>query len=209
MIVSHAHRFIFVAVPKTGTHSVRHALREHMGPDDVEQARLFVTKAFPWPELAAVGHGHLSFQEVRPFLGEEAWNGYLKFAFVRNPFDRFVSYCAFATSQNGAFLRDPKGVMRHFLFTAPPTNHMVFKPQHSFLTGADGELQADMLGKVETMQASYDAIAARIGIASTPLERVNASKHGDWRGYYDRELIGGVEKIYGRDLELFGYTFEG
>lgn len=187
---------------------MRHALRQHMGRDDVEQARLFVEKAFPWPELAAVGHGHLSFQDVRPFLGEEAWQNYFKFAFVRNPFDRFISYCAFATSRDGAFLRDPKGVMRHFLFTAPPLQHMVFKPQHVFLTGSDGALQSDLLGKVETMQQSYDRIAARIGIASTTLERVNASRHGDWRGYYDAELIGGVERIYGRDLELLGYTFD-
>ena len=103
MIVSHRHRFIFVAVPKTGTHSVRHALRGHLGPDDMEQARLFVEKQFPIPELAQLGHGHLSFEQVRPFLGEEVFQNYLKFAFVRNPFDRFISYCAFATSREGTF----------------------------------------------------------------------------------------------------------
>lgn len=208
MIVSHAHRFIFAAVPKTGTHSVRQALRGHLGANDVEQARLFVEKALPWPELAAVGHGHLSFEDVRPYLGEHVWRSYFKFAFVRNPFDRFVSYCAFATSRDGGFKRDPKGVMRHFLFTAPPFHHMVFRPQHMFLTGPDHALQPDLLGKVETMQESYDAIAARIGIASTPLARVNASQHGNWRDYYDRDLIGGVERIYARDLELFGYTYD-
>ena len=42
MIISRKHKFIFVAVPKTGTHSVRRALREQMGPDDLEQVRLFV-----------------------------------------------------------------------------------------------------------------------------------------------------------------------
>lgn len=207
MIVSHTHRFVFAAVPKTGTHSVRQALRLHMGPDDVEQARLIVEKRFPWPELAKVGHGHLSFEEVRPFLGEEAFGSYVKFAFVRNPFDRFVSYCAFATSRQGSFERDPQGVMRHFLFTAPPENHMVFWAQHRFLTGPDGQVQADMIGKVETMQASYDAICARIGIAPTALDKVNTSKRGDYRDYYDQELIDGVARRYGRDLELFGYDY--
>lgn len=47
MIISHLHRFIFVAVPKTGTHSVRQALREQMGDDDLEQVGLFVNKRFP------------------------------------------------------------------------------------------------------------------------------------------------------------------
>ena len=207
MIISHQHRFIFAAVPKTGTHSVRQALRLHMGPDDVEQARLIVEKRFPWPELARIGHGHLGFEEVRPFLGEEAFGGYVKFAFVRNPFDRFVSYCSFATSKQGSFQRDPQGVMRHFLFTAPPENHMVFWPQHRFVTGPNGAVQADMIGKVETMQASYDAICERIGIAPSALEKVNRSQRGDYRDYYDQELIDAVAKRYARDLELFGYDY--
>ena len=53
MIVSHRHRFIFAAVPKTGTHAVRQALREQMGEEDVEQVGLFVNRRFPWAELAA------------------------------------------------------------------------------------------------------------------------------------------------------------
>jgi Sulfotransferase family len=207
MIVSRKHRFIFVAVPKTGTHSVRQALRSHLGPDDMEQARLFVEKQFPMPELAALKHGHLSLNQVRPFLGEEVFGNYLKFAFVRNPFDRFISYCAFATSKQGAFDRDPKGVMRQFLFVRPPRGHIIFRPQHSFLTGPNGELQTDILGKVETMQASYDAIATRLGIEPTTLDHANRSRRGDYRDYYDQQMIDGVAKIYARDLELFGYDF--
>lgn len=207
MIVSYKHRFIFAAIPKTGTHSVRHGLREHMGPDDIEQARLFVEKKFPIPELARLGHGHISLAEVRPFLGEEMFSDYLKFAFVRNPFDRFVSYCAFATSREGTFARDPQRVMRHFLLVAPPHQHIIFRPQHLFLTDRDGTLLADMLGKVEEMQQSYDAICARIGIASTPLDHANRSQRGAYRDYYNQELIDGVAKIYARDLDLFGYEY--
>ena len=109
MIISHRHRFVFTAIPKTGTHSVRQALREQLGPDDLEQVRLFVEKRLPWPELARLGHGHISLAELRPVLGEEMFGDYFKFAFVRNPFERFVSYCAFATSQQAALLL-PAGI---------------------------------------------------------------------------------------------------
>lgn len=207
MIVSHRHNFIFAAIPKTGTHSVRHGLREHMGPDDMEQARLFVEKQFPIPALARLGHGHISLAEVRPFLGEDVFSSYLKFAFVRNPFDRFVSYCAFATSREGSFARDPQRVMRHFLFVAPPHQHIIFRPQHMFLTDRDGAMLADMLGKVEDMQQSYDGICARIGVASTRLDHANRSTRGAYRDYYDQELIDGVAKIYARDLDLFDYDY--
>lgn len=207
MIVSHQHRFIFAAVPKTGTHAVRRALREHLGPEDIEQVGLFVRKAFPYPELAARKHGHLTLAEVRPFLGEEAFGGYFKFAFVRNPFDRFVSFCAFMTRAEDAFGRDPQGVMRHILFRLRPFDQILFRPQHGFLVDGEGRLLTNQVGRVERMQASYDAVCERIGIPAAPLEQVNASQRGDYRRYYDDQLRDGVAAFYRRDLELFGYEF--
>ena len=210
MIISHRHRFIFAAVPKTGTHAVRQALREQLGDDDVEQVGLFVDKRFPWDELAALRHGHLALRQVRPHLGQAAFDGYVKFAFVRNPFDRFVSYCAFMTRGGDDFARRPRDVMRHFLFAAPPEHHILFQSQASVLTGEDGEtLLTDVVGRVEDMQASYDAICARIGMAARPLDRVNESRRGDYRSYYDPVLVDGVAARYAQDLDLFGYTFEG
>ena len=210
MIISHRHRFVFAAVPKTGTHSVRQALREQLGDEDVEQVGLFVNKRFPWSDLAAIQHGHLALRQVRPYLGDEAFDGYFKFAFVRNPFDRFVSYCAFMLRGGEAFQQRPRDVMRHFLFVDPPEAHILFQPQASLLVDADGKtMLANAVGRVEDMQASYDGICARIGIASRPLDRVNGSQHGDYRLYYDQALIDGVAARYAQDLELFGYVFEG
>lgn len=156
MIISHQHRFIFAAVPKTGTHSVRQALREHMSDEDIEQVGLFVNKRFPYEPLAAIRHGHLSLAQIRPFLGEESFQEYFKFAFIRNPYDRFVSYCAFMSRDTDAFQHSPQAVMRHFLFLQPPEQHILFQPQSTLLVDADGVLLADMVGRVEDMQASYD-----------------------------------------------------
>lgn len=210
MIVSHRHRFIFAAVPKTGTHAVRQALREHLGEADVEQVGLFVNRRFPWAELAAIPHGHLSLRQVRPCLGEAAFGSYFKFAFVRNPFDRFVSYCAFMLRGGEVFQQRPRDAMRHFLFREPPEGHVLFQSQASLLVDEDGRtLLTDRIGRVEEMQGSYDALCARIGLSSRPLERVNESRHGDYRRYYDPELIDAVAARYAQDLELFGYDFEG
>lgn len=210
MIVSHRHRFIFAAVPKTGTHAVRQALRERMGDEDVEQVGLFVNKRFPWADLAAIQHGHLSLRQVRPYVGEEAFAAYFKFAFVRNPFDRFVSYCAFMLRGGDVFQRQPREAMRHFLFADPPEGHILFQPQAWLLVDDDGEtLLADQVGRVEDMQGSYDDICARIGIAPRPLDRVNGTRREDYRVYYDQALIDGVAARYAQDLALFGYDFEG
>lgn len=207
MIVSHARRFIFAAIPKTGTHSVRQALRPHMDEGDLEQVGLFVNKRFPYAELAAISHGHISLQQVRPYLGEPAFGDYFKFAFVRNPFDRFVSYCAFMTRGNDAFQRDPRRVMHRILFEVRPMHHVLFQPQYGFVADEDGRLLADMVGRVEEMQSSFDAICERIGVPSVPLGRVNGSQHETYRDYYDPALRDGVASLYQRDLDLFGYGF--
>jgi hypothetical protein len=207
MIVSHQHRFIFAAIPKTGTHSVRQALREHLGPDDIEQVGLFVDKRFPYEALAQLRHGHLGLEQVRPHLGDDVFEAYFKFAFVRNPFDRFVSYCAFVTRNEGSFESQPQQVMRRILFELQPLQHILYQPQHTLLVDAQGRLLADYIGRAEQMQSSYDEICTRIGIPSRELSKVNPSRRGDYRQYYDQALIDGVSALYRRDLELFGYEF--
>jgi hypothetical protein len=177
-----------------------------MGPEDMEQVGLFVRKSLPIPELARIRHGHLTLSQVRPYLGPETFESFFKFAFVRNPFDRFVSYCSFVTREKDQFDRDPKAVM-HYFVANPPWSHILFQPQHQFVTDEAGQLLADTIGRVEQMQESYDDIARRIGIPPAPLARVNSSRRRDYRDYYDRELIDGVAKLYARDLELFGYEF--
>src|SRR6187551_2124698 len=164
MIISDSRKFIFVAIPKTGTHSVRRALRPHMSEDDIEQVRLFEEKKFPIPELANLRHGHISLAQLRPFLDPAKFDSFFKFAFVRNPFDRFVSYCAFMTRKHGAFERDPQGTMRKILFELRPMDHVHFQPQYTLLIDAAGALEMDVIGRVERMQEDYDAICARIGI---------------------------------------------
>jgi len=210
MIISHRHQFIFAAVPKTGTHAVRQALREQLGDADVEQVGLFVDKRFPWKDLAAIRHGHLALRQVRAHVGEQAFADYFKFAFVRNPFDRFVSYCAFMFRHTDTFQQRPRQVMRHFLFEQPPESHVLFQPQASLLVDDDGStLLTESVGRVEDMQGSYDAICAHIGIASRPLDRVNGSTRGDYRRYYDHALIDAISARYAVDLDKFGYAFDG
>jgi hypothetical protein len=207
MILSHRHRFIFFAVPKTGTHAVRFALREHLGETDEEQVQLFVRKTLSYPEIAQLQHGHIRWDEIRPVLGDEVWNGYFKFAFVRNPWDRFVSYCAFAHRNTGGFARDPRSAMHGVIDDPNHRRHLLFQPQHRFICNADGTIMVDYVGRHETMQASYDAIADRIGLPRQNLQVKNASTHGPWRDYYDDALKRRVAELYERDIELFGYSF--
>jgi len=206
VIISPNHKYVFVAVPKTGTHAVRQALRPHMGAGDMEQVGLFVKRQFPIPDLAKVGHGHISLEQLRKFMDPAKFAEYFKFAFVRNPFDRFISYCSFITRERGGFKTDPQKVMRRVLAN-PPSEHVLFWPQNTFLVDGEGKLLTDYVGRVETMQQSFEFIASKIGVPVVQLDKVNATERSAYRDYYNQELIDGVAKLYADDLRLFEYDF--
>ena len=208
MIISHQHQFIFFAVPKTGTHSIRQALRPHLGADDEEQVRLFEQHSFSNPELKAVGHGHLSVAQVKPVLGEDIFEGYFKFAFVRNPWDRFVSFCAFISRATGQFEQNPHGFMVQMIHSPPPLQQMLYQPQSALLIDADGRLAMDFVGHVETMERDYKSICERLKLQSQPLEQVNRSRHRPYVDYYTPQLRDLIATRYRQDIEMFGYRFD-
>lgn len=205
MIISHQHRFIFFAIPKTGTHSVRQALRPHLGPQDLEQVGLFVQKRFPFKAFEGIRHGHISAQQILPVLGEDTFARYFKFAFARNPFDRFVSYCAFMGREDRAFESAPRDFMRYIVHERKPVNHLLYRPQHELVVDSTGRLAMDYVGRTEDMQGGYDEVCRRLGLAPASLGRVNTSRHSHWSQYYDKDLADAVRALYQRDFELFEY----
>lgn len=205
MIISHKHKFIFFAIPKTGTHSVRQALRQQLGPDDIEQVGLFVQKRFSFPELKDFTSGHVSVNQIRPVLGEKVFNEYYKFAFVRNPFDRFVSYCSFMSRDTGAFAAQPREFMKYILTELKPNDHLLYMSQYEFIVDQNEKLAVDYVGRNESMQDSYSRICLEIGIPATELSIVNSSQHRPYMEYYDDEIHSLVSNVYGKDIDMFGY----
>ncbi len=208
LIISHKHRFIFFAVPKTATHAIRHSLRQHLGQDDWEQQTLFGEQYLPIAELAAIKHGHLSVRQVRPHLSSEDWESYFKFGFVRNPFDRFVSTCFFLNRKNPDFEKSAITFMKNALNVEGFRQRMLVKPQNLQLTDGDSNVALDYVGRYESLQQSYDEICARIGIPATELGRKNPSSHDAYGEYYDDDLRDRVTEYYTDDLRIFSYDFD-
>jgi hypothetical protein len=208
MIISHTHRFIFFAVPRTGTHAVRAALTAHLGETDWQQQNLSAPLRLPIPALAEVEHGHLSVRELRPHLPRTVWDEYFKFAFVRNPFDRFVSACFFLHRGQANFAAAPTMQMKRALSRRRFRQRVLIRPQSRQLAGADGRVPLDYVGRFERLQDSYDRICTRIGIAPSRLAQRNASQHAAYARYYDPELKDMVADFYREDVDNFDYGFE-
>jgi hypothetical protein len=205
MIVSFEHRFVFVAIPKTATHALRAALRPHLGRHDWEQCTLFEQKRFPVAPLAELEHGHLTCQQVRPFLLRDFWESSLRFCVVRNPYDRFASSCRFLNRHNSRMRDDPLGTMKATIADPRVMRRLLLRPQVEFVTDADGSLLVGRVGRFETLQRDFDAVCGALGLPATPLARVNHSGEASAPAPYDRELIEAVQAAYARDFERFGY----
>jgi len=205
MIVSHKHKFIFFATPKTATHAIREALRDHLDPGDWEQQSLYRNVALPIPALRAIGHGHISVQQLRPHLPKGMWDDYFKFGFVRNPYDRFVSAYFFLTRNHRAPGQDDTAQMKA-LFKAERFHRMVHAvPQSHLIANRKGEIGLDFIGRYEDLQGGYDQVCSTIGVPTTALTRKNTSDHEAFGHYYDEELRRAVANFYQQDFELLGY----
>ena len=205
MILSHQHKFIFVAIPKTATHAIRVALRPHLGSQEWEQCRLFVDKRFPIPSIARLRHGHITCMQLQQALPERRYSPYFKFCIVRNPYDRFVSYCYFLYGKSWRMKLFPKHTMKRIFQNPKTPRHILFRPQHEFVSDEAGALLVDKIGRYESLQSDFDAICQRLGLPKQPLPMPNASRHPPYQQCYDQELQEKVQAFYRRDFELFDY----
>lgn len=205
MIISHKHKFIFFAVPKTGTHAVRFALRPFLGEEDEEQVGLYVNKSLSYPSLNALSHGHITARQAQAVLPSEIWNSYYKFAFVRNPFDRFISFGFYMNRQNRSFKTNTTEKLKALLEETQMRDKILFHPQHEFLCDDSGKILLDFVGRHENFASDFATICNRLKIDTPPLEHFNATRHQHFSEYYDEELLKSVRGIYEKDLSVFDY----
>ena len=209
MIVSHRHRFIFFAVPRTGTHAIRTALRGCLGPDDWQQQSLTERVRLPVPALARIGHGHITLRQLRACLPEAICRDYFKFACVRDPYERFVSACAMLNRRNPGYAGNETSFMKRALGVRRFRERALVRPQTDMLVEERGALGMDFIGRYETLQQSFDEACRHLGITAPPLSLSNATAHGAWRDYYDDDLLRVVTGFYARDFDALGYERAG
>jgi len=207
VIISHEHRFIFFAVPKTATHSIRAALRPILSEDDWEQVDLFEKKRLPIAELASLEHGHITAILAKEQLSKTVWEGYYKFAFVRNPFERFVSSCFFIFTGNKVFDLNPPAFMK-LLFKAPSKlSGLHFLPQTEFVCDDRNKILMNKIGKLESLENDFTQICHRLELSCSLGEKRNQTMHSHWSDYIDDELRTLIIKIYQPDFEVLAYTY--
>ena len=204
---------LFLWVPKCAGMSVYRALVPH---GCIENR--WDTPLEPFANRGIATFGHVDVRQLieRGVVTRAYFDRALKFAFVRNPFDRLVSLFVYLKRIKCDDVPDDM-TFEAFCWKVerrehPPVGLYNYRglnqcnPMCDWLTDANGDLVADFVGRYESVTDDFRAVCDRLGIEAV-LPHENATQHGPYRDYYTRATRAVVESVYRRDLDLFGYDF--
>lgn len=153
--------------------------------------------------------GHMRAVDYYLFLKRRCrgidWDGIFKFAFIRNPLDRFVSAYHYSKETRG----DGFDGFDDFVHRMSSWNNnyqkwpVHFRPQWWFLVGRDGDVLVDFIGRYEHLEHDWKHVCERVGVETAPLGHRLEGKHRYYEGYYVPETLSLVEQVYERDVNLW------
>lgn len=203
MRISHEHKFIFFANPKTGSES----LRDYLNPiSDIRGV------PFPRATPRSPFYSHMRPVDLKALFEERGWdfNSYYRFLCVRNPWARLVSLYLMLRRLHPDFV-EPFG---QWLVAAPTSGggggaRMVGAYSLRNFIGGDFSLVDDVF-KTEDMDKVPQLLAERgLPVTNLPgIKRLNARKSTTpYYEFYTNDLRDMVSERYREEIELFGYKF--
>ncbi|HWJ81146.1 MAG TPA: sulfotransferase family 2 domain-containing protein [Nocardioides sp.] len=212
MLISDSARVLFVHVQKTAGSTIDRALQDNLS--DIR-------------EIKGLGrHAHLG----RILKAEPALSGYFIFGFVRNPWDRMVSWHQMIVRMDEAAKKEDQYAehvrrrlernafwaeaaaefprFEDFILRGPDRFPRMRVPQIDYLTA--GDRRADFIGRQESFDADFAAVCEKIGLPPfEPVPRnVDKSERPHYSTFYTDEMRDRIAELFAADIEEFGYTFE-
>lgn len=208
MLISETKNFLFVHVQKTAGTSLTQLLEPHCLRHPPSRIAKLASdlRLLPWRSHRFRIHDPL--RRAQAVLPADVYSGLYKFAFVRNPWARLVSWYEYILRSDGHHRRRRVAGMGGFeafvdAYTANPR-----RSQWAMLCDRDGKLGVDFVGRLETLDADVAGLCQRLGIEGQSLPHSNRAEKRDWREYYTPASIGMVRQRWATEVEAFGYAFE-
>lgn len=184
MLISHKHKFITIDIPKTGTTSINNALSRFMQEND-----------FNFSMLQKMGMRHGTYEKcIAKFPN---YKNYFSFAFVRNPWDRILSFYFFKRNIARIYKIGKNTSFKNFL-ELPILNQYSYIKEFS---------RNSFVGRFENLQNDFDIVCDKIGIPRQQLPHNNKTNHKHYTEYYNTETRAIVAQKYAKDIDHFGYKF--
>ena len=206
MIISDQHRFVFVEIPHTGSHSISEQLIRHYGGRPILRKHANVTQ----------------------FLGAAtpAQKKYFKFATVRNPLDASATdYAKLKNDHKGQFTDPSKRIENGGHVTADHLREFNFIRDNDASFAAFfrkfrgklynnwflvGDAHFDYVIRFEDLQTGFSEVLDRLDIVQQePIPHVNRTKGKDktWDEYFTPDIYALAAACYGPFMRKWGYPF--
>ncbi len=213
MIISHSKKFIFVHIQKNAGTSVTRYLDEYLTDRDlVLGCTELGEKIQPFFRRKYQLNKHSYSKRIKAYFGDEVWNDYFSFTFVRNPWSRMVSlytWCRknklkYDICQDAINSESFSQFIRGKCFAQLPQ-------QVDYFTNAKGRIIVNFVGKQESLQDDFEYVCQQISVPCPDMlkNKYNQSNpQQNYRKYYtsdqDIEL---VAKKFAPDIDTLGYQF--
>ena len=234
-MISHFYKCIFIHIPKSAGTSIKILLSQegsNIGYPVKNYSDLAESLRFEPPPPHMRASDYLKYG----FVDEPTFNAYFKFAFVRNPWDRIVSEYKFRRHSHRYDFKT--FLFQHFPIPSWSDEYCHIIPQYHYIVDGQENILVDFVGKYENLKKDFDTVCKKLGISQADLPHTNKSKSivrefqntplevlknlrdvlsikyrknnfQDYTEYYDKESKEFVAELYKKDIEIFGYNFEG
>lgn len=169
-------------------------------------------------ELLGQRAGHFSAEDVKNFLGKEAFAKMLSFTVVRHPTDRLKSAYQYAKQGGGTeggvrklpvYSSNVFKTFESFVLEWLPSIDLeqapiIFRPQHTFVCDADDNILVQHVAQLEHLSDLEIFLAEELG-HPVLFERRNISKQ-ETAIPISMEVHQRILALYRKDFEIFGYT---
>ena len=143
---------------------------------------------------------HLNYRQVVGQLGLNKFLDYFTFAFVRNPFSRIVSLYNWIKSESAESNKiDHPGTFENFI----KNYENIYKNQLQ----ADFIGAVDFVGRFENLESDWKEVCNLLKVPYIKLDHYKKQNYGDYKDYYNDELISIVRGQFIKDLETFNYDY--
>ena len=203
----------FIDIPRTSSSSIKAELGRLYGST---YAKLNI--ADKHYGARAIFPDHLTAYKMRKILGHKLWEGIFTFTFIRNPWDRMLSLyfhrkdIAKKIPQNMSF-RDyilQFNSPRYNCKISPFYRHQFHYGASEFILDDNDNIIVDFIGRYENRAEDIKKIGSKIDcpdFGSLHLQKANKSNR-HYSEYYDKETSDIISRVFRKDIELFGYSFE-
>lgn len=209
MLISESHGFLFVKVQKTAGTSITEALRPlALEPSASRLNKLASDLGVSRDWRRRHYRPHAPLRHAERALPAETFQSLYKFGFVRNPWDRLVSWYAFILQAPEHRRHGQVGRLPSFEAFVRKEVENPRRSQWWMLTLGDGRLGVDFVGRFERLERDMATVCERLRIDYQPLPRTKVSEHRPYQEYYTPELARLVGERWRREIDEFGYGFD-